>query len=450
MVTLPPGPRTPAPLQTARFARAPTAFLEDCHARFGDSFTLRVWGFGWGRVVVFSRPEHIRKIFTAPPDSTEVGTSNRMLRPFLGDGSLLLMDGPRHRRERKLLMPAFHGDRMRAYADIIRNVTDEAIDELRLDTELFFHDVTQRITLDVIMRAIFGIENAQRLHALRLLLHESARLGSKPRLMIPLFQRDWGRLTAWGRFVRARASADAIVMEQIARYRARPEPGRADILSMLVAARDENGEPMSDLELRDEMRTLLTTGHETTASTLAWTLGWILTNPTVRERIEDEVGRVAGDSPIGGEHVKELEYLDATLCESMRIAPITPAIGRALAAPLTIGGFDLPAGTVVSPAMHLTHRLPDLYPDPDRFDPERFLHEKPDPFAFYPFGGGSRRCIGGAFAMYEMKLVLARLIQRTTIEATPSTSLTPRRRGITLTPTGGMPIIVRQRRALPN
>lgn len=447
MATLPPGPRAPAIIQTFQYTASPTAFLERCRQRYGETFTMRVVGFGWGPVVVYSRPEHIREIFTLASEEADVAESNRMLRPLLGEHSLLLLEGERHARERRLLTPPFHGERMRAYGELIREVTDRALDALAVGKAFRFHDVSQQITLEVIMRAVFGIEEADQLEHLRKLLSKSADAAGKPFLLLPAFQFDWGKLSPWGRFLALRAEAEADVMARVERYRAAPDSARTDILSMLVAARDENGEAMSDDELRHEMRTLLMTGHETTASSLAWAVGWILERPDVVSAIREEIARVCGDGPIGADHVGQLKFLDATVMETMRLTPVTPTIGRALKVPKTIGGFELEPGTILAPAMHLTHRIAELYPEPETFDPSRFLDRKVNPYEYFPFGGGRRRCIGMAFAYYEMKIVLAQLLRRCDLRRSRPGKMKVARRGVTLTPAGGMPLVLDQRRA---
>ncbi len=436
---LPPGPRLPALVQFLHLGFRPIAFLEECDRRYGTPFTLRVPARP--PLVMFSDPEAIREIFTGDPERLRAGEANNLLEPMLGQHSLLLLDGPRHLRERRLMLPPFHGERMQAYGRTMREITDRSIDAWPVGRPFPIHEQTQAITLDVILRTVFGLDEGEVLDHLRerlrrLMAFVSGTLGVL--LLMPWLQRDLGPFTPGGRFTRLAREIDDILFAEIARRRADGVAGRDDILSMLIAARDEDGRPMSDQELRDEMVTLLLAGHETTATSLAWAFHRLLGRPDVLGKLREEVG----EGPVEPEQIGRLEYLDAVVKETARLNPVIVNVGRRLQAPMRIGGHDLPAGVVASPCIYLTHRRPDLWPDPARFDPERFIGARPSPYAFFPFGGGVRRCIGAAFAAYEMKIVLAEVLARVELRAAPGYTVRTVRRTVTLAPSGGMPVVV--------
>ncbi len=436
---LPPGPRLPAIVQFLHMGFRPTAFLEECARRWGDPFTLHIPARP--PLVMFSDPDAIREIFTGDPETLHAGEANSILGPIVGEHSLLLLDGPRHLRHRRLVLPPFHGERMQAYGRIMREITDRAIDAWPVARPFPIHEQTQAITLDVILRTVFGLEEGETLVTLRERLRRlttfvSGTLGVL--LLMPWLQRDLGPLTPGGRFARLAREIDDILFAEIARRRAEGDTGRDDILSMLIAARDEDGQPMSDQELRDEMVTLLLAGHETTATSLAWAFHRLLGRPEVLDRLRAELG----GRRVEPEEVGRLEYLDAVIKETARLNPVIVNVGRRLQAPMRIGGHDLPAGVVASPCIYLTHRRADLWPEPERFDPDRFLGARPSPYAFFPFGGGVRRCIGAAFASYEMKIVLAEILARVELRIAPGYTARTVRRTVTLAPSDGMPVLV--------
>jgi cytochrome P450 len=421
--------------------------MEKCARRFGDCFTV---GFpivpGTRRrprrptFVFFSDPDAIRTIFTGDEEQLRAGEANAFLEPILGEHSLLLLDGARHLHERRMVQPPFHGERMQAYGEVMRDVTARAVAAWPAGRPFPIHPEMQRITLEVILRTVFGVDEGPRLVRLRDLLTEILAIGSNPFVLV--FQVDLGRWTPWGRLMRLVREVDDMLLAEIARRRAANPERQSDVLSMLIAARDEQGEPMSDRQLRDEMFTLLVAGHETTATSLAWTFHRILRHGDVRERLRAELARVVGRGPLQPRHVPALEYLDATVKETLRLNPIIPLVGRRLEAPMTIGGRRLPPGVIATPCIYLAHRRPDLWPEPRRFQPERFLGARPSPYAYFPFGGGVRRCIGMAFALYEMKIVLAEVLSRVVLHAAPDHRVRVVRRSITLAPSDGMPVVV--------
>ena len=393
-------------------------------------------------IAFFSDPAAIKQIFTASPEHALAGRANVVLKPILGENSVLLLDGARHKRERKLLMPPFHGERMRLYSDIMREIADRSIDTWPIEQPFPIHERMQAITLDIILRTVFGVDEGSLLQKLRSLLIEFLRLvGSSPLLLIRWLQINLGPLTSWQRVGKLSREIDTVLYEQIAQRKAAAQNGRTDIMAMLVEARDEDGRPMSDQELRDEMITMLLAGHETTATSLSWVVHRLLQNPAVLEKVRAERQRVIGDGPIQAEHVSELEYLDATIKETARLNPIVPAVVRYLEQPTQIGAYEIPTDCVAAPCIYLTHRRPELWPEPETFNPDRFVGKRVDPYTFFPFGGGVRHCLGAAFATYEMKIVLAQILSRVSLRPVPGHTVRVVRRSIMFAPSEGMPVI---------
>jgi cytochrome P450 len=303
----------------------------------------------------------------------------------------------------------------------------------------------QNVTLEVIMRAVFGIDASGDARRLRDKLSELVNVAKNPLWLVRALRLNLGPLTPWAALQHARREVDAILYAEFARRRVASDGTRSDVLSMLLAARYEDGRPMSDEELRDEMITLLLAGHETTATALAWTVYHTLRHPHVLARIRAELAAVAGEGGLRGDQVARLEYLDAVVKEALRLTPVLPDVGRMVRRPVEIGGWRLPAGLNVAPQIYLTHRRADLWPEPHRFDPERFYRRRISPYAFLPFGGGARRCLGMAFALHEMKVLLARVFARTDLEIASDYVARPIRRAITLAPSRGVAVILRAR-----
>jgi cytochrome P450 len=446
MAALPPGPAAPAIVQGLRFVRRPVEWFDECRDRYGDPFTIRLPSSP--PVVLFSDPAAIRDIFTGDDDALHAGEATIILRPILGANSVLLLDGARHLHERRMMMPPFHGDRMRAYGATMRDVTERALATWPVGTPFPLMPRTQAITLDVIMRTVFGLSDGATMSTLRDRLRRFVAIAVNPLYLWPVLQVDLGPLSPWGRFQRLRREIDRLLGEEIATRRATDGAERTDVLSLLLAARDEHGEPMGETELRDELMTLLLAGHETTATALAWTMHRILTAPDVLARVRGEIAAVAGDGGrLAPEDVGRLEYLDAVVKETMRLNPVIPDVMRIVKRPLRIGGIDLPAGVGATPNIHAAHRRPETWPDPLAFRPERFLGTRPSPYEYFPFGGGVRRCLGMAFALYEMKIVLATLLARADFAIAPGYGVRVVRRNVTWVPSEGMPVVVTRRAA---
>jgi len=438
---LPPGPRTPSALQLAQFIRDRLGILDRCAERYGEFFTIR---FPWETLVFTSNPDAVKQIFTGDPAIYFAGQGNDILRPFLGDYSVLLLDGAEHLRQRRLLLPPFHGERMLAYADVMRDVTLAEIERWPRGTAFPIHASMQEITLEVIMRAVFGMVSGERHDRLRSSLQQLLEESSRSILVfLPFLQFNLGGLTPYARFRRRMDDIDRMLFEEIAERRATDNgAGRNDILSLLLQAVDEDGRPMSPQELRDELLTLLVAGHETSATSLAWIFYYLLKDREILEGVRAELRQVVGEGPIRPEQVKELRLLDASVKETARLRPILVFVARRLQQPVELGGYSLPAGVTVAPCIHLTQRRPDLYPEPDAFRPQRFLDGKQTPYDYFPFGGGARRCLGMAFAQFEMKVVLATVLSQLDLELPADSDVYPVRRAITLAPSDGTRVIV--------
>ncbi len=440
---LPPGPRGSL-FATWQWMRRPFAFLDDCAARYGDTFTLRFATLP--PLVMYARPEDVKEVFADDGGLLHAGQFNLQLRAFLGEHSVLMLDGKEHMRHRRLLLPPFQGERMHAYGQTMLDIADDSIDAWPVGTPFALHRPMQEITLQVILRTVFGVDGAARLARFDRLMAELLQIAAWPPLLLPFMQRDLGRYSPWGRYLRKRVETDQMVYAEIRERRAGGSRGRSDILSLLVDARDEEGRPMSDQELHDELGTLVVAGHETTATALAWTFRWLCARPEIAARVRAELAAAEAEGPLTPERIAKLELLDGVARESLRLQPVIPLVGRMLTRPARIGGYDLPAGVGVVCSIYLAQRRPLAYPNAASFEPDRFLGKKLSPNEFFPFGGGVRRCIGMAFALYEMKMVIARVLARTTLALAGREPVRVVRRSITLTPSEGLRVRLDARR----
>jgi cytochrome P450 len=415
----------PAALQALRYASDPLNFLIKLQRRHGDIFTVRFPYFG--RLVYVTRPDLVKQVFTGSPAQMHAGEANAtVLEPALGPNSVLTLDDAPHMSQRKLLLPPFHGERIEAYGRLMREVTLQEMKSWPVGETFALRPHTQRITLAVIMRAVFGVHDEQRLVRFERLIEEFSRRVNAV-IAFPFLRRNLGPLSPWAKFLKARRAMDEFIYEEIALRRSEVEAGEEheDVLSLLLEARHDDGAPMSDEELRDELVTVLGAGHETTATGLAWAMERLLRNPEVLGRLRESIA--AGED----------EYLNATIKETLRTRPVIVDVARKLTAPLTIAGYDLPAGTYVLPAIAALHNRADIFPEPDRFNPERYLDGKADTYAWIPFGGGVRRCIGAAFAEYEMGVVLRAILERAELSAPDPEPEKAKVRNITLAPGRG-------------
>ncbi|HVK89241.1 MAG TPA: cytochrome P450 [Kofleriaceae bacterium] len=431
-MTLPPGPRAPSWAQLARWVMRPLPMLDECHREHGDLITLRV-PFD-GAIIVVASPELIREVLTADGDVLRAGAGNAtVVGPLLGKHSLLTLDGAEHLRQRRLLLPAFHGERMHAFATVMRGITEASLEAWPVGAPFSLHPMMQSITLDVILRTVFGVANTDDKTPLRAALVELLELAATPLMLTAgLLKLDVLRIP-WLKVTKLKHAIDDELYRVIAERR-RAGAGGTDVLSMMIAARDEHGRAMSDVELRDELVTLLVAGHETTATSLAWTFDQLLANPHTLVRLRDELA--AGRD----------EYLDAVIRETLRLRPIVPLVGRVVAKPFQLGGYTFREGARLAPSIYLAGRHAATYRSPEQFEPERWIGVKPDPYTWLPFGGGIRRCIGMAFAQFEMRVVLQTVVPRVRLRLADGPARVVRR-GITLAPSGGTRVVLEERAA---
>jgi cytochrome P450 len=418
------------------WARRPTQLMEWAQRRYGNTFVVKLPGF---HLVMTSERDAVRAMFAAKPDEMHAGKFNFILRPLVGSSSVLLLDGAEHMHRRKLLLPSFHGERMRFYGATMAEFTRRTVQSWSVGEAFPLTQHTQDITLQVILRTVFGADESA-LDALNLQIKRLIRGIDQPSSFFQLVylaqHPEAEQRQPWKWLLRHRRDTDQLLYRLIQRGRSdATRSGRKDVLTMLLAARDEQGEGLSDTDLRDELMTALAAGHETTATSLAWAMERLLSTPAAYARLRDEV-RGLGPEP-DPERLVALPYLDATIKEVLRLRPVVPLVGRVLGKALRVGGYDLPEGTPLAASVYLAQRNPEVYPEPEVFRPERFLGTQPDPTAWFPFGGGLRRCIGFAFAMYEMKIILGTLISMCDLELVQRAPLRVVRRAVTFSPEGG-------------
>jgi unspecific monooxygenase len=442
---LPDGPKTPPFVQTLQWMTHPLEFLDDCAHRYGDVFTVR--RNNDRPDVYLSNPQAIQEILTTNPEQFDSGLRNGLLQILLGQHSisLSLLERDRHQRQRRLLMPPFHGERMRAYGQLICNITEQVMSQWIIDKPFSVRSSMQEIAMRTILSTVFGLHEGQRFEQLRQLLSSLLNSIGSPLSSSLIFfrslQRDLGGWSPWGRFLRQKQLIDQLLYAEIWQRRKQPDPLRTDILSLLMSARDEAGQLMTDVELRDQLMTLLLAGHETTASALAWALYWVEQLPEVRNKLIKELDTLAPNSDPNA--IARLPYLTAVCQETLRIYPIA-VIGspRIVKSPLKLMGYQFEPGTALIPCIYLTHHRQELYPEPKQFKPERFLERQFSAYEYLPFGGGNRHCIGSAFAQFEMKLVLAKILSRYQLVLADSRPVKPVRRGFTLAPPSAMQMVM--------
>jgi cytochrome P450 family 135 len=401
--------------------------MERCAARYGDTFTLRLAGERpW---VMVSHPDAVKEVFTGPPELLHAGEGNRILLPVVGANSVLLLDDDAHREQRRLLMPPFRGNQLASYADTMTAVAQAEIARWPRGKPVRLHPRMQALTLEVILRAVFGLSEGTRLDQLRAELVQTltAISGTAGQLLMVLGPRRV-RATLTRKLFRR---VDRLLYAEIDERRAADHlDDRGDVLSILLQARHEDGRPMSDVEIRDELVTLLVAGHDTTATALSWVVERLVRHPDHQARLTEEI------------HAGEQQFCDAVVKETLRLRPVLSLVARRLKAPMEIGGVRLPTGVTVVPSIYLMHRRPDIYPDPERFRPERFVEQRAGTYTWIPFGGGVRRCLGAAFAEYEMRIVLSTLFASCTVRPGNERPESMRRRGITHVPGRGATVVL--------
>ncbi|NEO83434.1 MAG: cytochrome P450 [Spirulina sp. SIO3F2] len=443
---------TPPPLQMnslwqlVNWLLRPVHYLEQARRQTGNTFTV---AFGWWDILTFTCDPIVVEAVLRQSDQLKVGTNVALLAPLLGENSLLTLEGDRHRQHRKLLMPPFHGERMKAYASVMITATEEHFVTLPRDRPVDVFHLMQQISFEVILKAIFGLKPGSRTTEVSRRLLEMLKILSSPLrsslILVKPLQQDWGRWSPWGRMQWQRRQLFQVLQAEIDARRQQPEG--EDILSLLMSAQDEVGVGLSDGEIMDEMLTFLIAGYETTAISLAWALYWVYARADVRERLRTELAGL-GENP-EPMAIARLPYLNAVCQEVLRWSSPAPVIfPRSGPNPVQLGPYLLPAQRRIVVCTYLLHRNPALYPQPEQFRPERFLDWKPAPYEFLPFGAGARLCIGYAFAQFELKLVLATVLQQYDLELVNVSPSRLARRGVNLAPQGGIPCRVTPRKVL--
>jgi unspecific monooxygenase len=440
---------TPSFLQKLQWVINPVGYMEKAAQQYPDIFTAEIVGFG-DTLVVVNNPQAIQEILTNDRKKyVAVGEENKILQPVIGDYSIMMLEGERHKRRRQILMPPFHGERLQAYGEIICNLAEKVFSQIPPGKPFLARKAMHDISLQVILQVVFGLYEGERYQQIKGLLASITEMFNSPLnaslLYFPFLQKDLGARSPWGKFVRLRDSIDQLLYAVIAERRSQPDPNRVDILSLLMSAKDEQGNSMSDRELRDEMMTMLLAGHETTASAMAWALYWIHHLPEVRDKLLQELNTL-GDSPDPTSIVR-LPYLTAVCNETLRIYPVVlMTFAREVQEPVELLGHSLEPGTLLAGCIYLLHQREDLYPHPKQFRPERFLDRQFSPYEFMPFGAGVRRCIGHALAPFEMKLVLATILSRYQLALADKRPEKPQRKNVTLAPAGGVKMVMTRKR----
>jgi cytochrome P450 len=434
-------PRIPWPrvVQVLWFGQRQWNFMFRYREKFGEVFSPR--GYVRGQAAVTCHPDHIRSLFTTPPDKVPTLAAESPLRPVLGPNSVLTSNGPRHLRQRKLLLPPFHGEAIVRYERMIAEAAEREIERWPVGRAISLAPRMQAITLDVIMGGIFGIEGRPKPgtleHALRTAIRELLRGSTMPGAKLA----EWmniGRDEPFGLTWLGLQIPDRCVYAIIRKRRRESDlEHRTDILSLIMRARTEDGDTLTDRELRDELMTLVLAGHETTANQLAWAWERLVRNRESRERLTASVRGEGGDAS---------EVVEATITEAMRVRPVIPVTGRRVAVPWRLGEYGVPAGTPIAASILLLHHREDLYPDPFSFRPERWFGAKPGTYEWIPFGGGTRRCLGAALAMAEQRVVLSKMAERLDLEAVNQKPERPKHRNVTMIPARGGRVVIRARR----
>lgn len=433
-------------VQLLKWTFRPVEFLEACAQRYGDCFTIQV-GASSPSLTVFSHPDAVAEIFAANA-SLDSGKAQVILQLVLGGFSLLLLDGKPHKRHRQLIVPALHGDRIRAYGEIICQITEQEIAKWQSGDRVVMLPTLSEITFRVILKTVFAFQGSNRDQLLSKRIRSFLDRFTSPLLylipFLPLLQKDWGTWSPQRQFVRQMSELRELLLAEIRYRHAHLDPDAIDVLTMLLMAKDEAGESLTDEELLDEVLTLLFAGHDSSAVVFSWVFYFIQAHPEVEAQLRAELESLGSD-PDPAEIVK-LPYLDAVCNESLRLRSAVPASSpRITTQPLTIQNYELPPDTMLVPAQHLTHHHPERFPQPRQFNPDRFLNHRYSASEFYPFGGGSRRCIGAVFASYEMRLIVATVLRRYRLGLTMPQMPRTIRRGVNIAPKGGVKMQILQR-----
>lgn len=432
-----PASKTPQPIQIGNWILDPVGYMEKNFQKYGDIFEAQVsWG-SFDPLIMVQEPKALQYMLThdAGQKFTTPGEFNKILEPLIGRQNLILLSGNEHRRRRQLVMPPFHGERLKAYGEIIQNLAYELVEQWSALDSFQVRDGMQKITMRVILQAVFGLNQGERYDRIEASLSQRLNMTDSPiaSLMVffPWLQKDFGAWSPGAKIEELKEETDRLLFAEIEERRANLDPDRADILSLLLMAEDEDGNGLSDQDLRDELMTLLLAGHETTATALTWAMYWIHSFPEVKEKLLAELDEVA--DPSDPSAFLKLPYLTAVCNETLRIHPVAMlTFPRRVEEPMTMCGYQLEPGMLLMGSIYLLHQREDLYPNPKQFRPERFLERQFSPYEFMPFGGGVRRCVGAALAQYEMKIILGTILSELDLALLNQKPVRPARRGITL------------------
>ncbi|WPF89746.1 cytochrome P450 [Cyanobacterium aponinum AL20118] len=434
---------TPVWLQTVKWILNPPEYMSQAVKEYQDLFTAQITGFG-NNILFVNHPDAIQQILTNDRQTFFAdGELNTVLTPIVGYSSLLSLDGKRHKRERKLMMPPFHGDRMIYYGNSVQEIVDNLFSKFKTNDIFITRETMQEVSLQVILKVVFGLTEGDRFLEMAQLIKDILDRFNQPINISFLFyewlRKDFGKWSPWGSFLRIKKRLDDLIYREIEERRKEKNSERVDMLSLLLEAKDENGEGLTNQELRDELMLILFAGHETTAIAMSWALYWIHYYPEVKEKLLQELNTLPPDSD--GMTIYKQPYLTAVCNETLRIYPVAMlTFPRVATEDVQLLGQTVKKGTIVTGCIYLTHQREDLYPNPNQFQPERFLHRQYSPYEFLPFGGGVRRCLGEALATYEMRLVVAKILREYDLELVTKKAVKPRRRGVVLSPEGGIPM----------
>lgn len=444
---LPDGPQIPTILQLIKWIGTPFKYLEDCSKRYGDIFTLRLLGFP--PLVVIGNPQGIEDIFSADAEAFDAGRTNEYFRPYFGENCLLLIDGERHKRKRKLIMPPFHGEKVKSYAESICQIAERITSQWQVNKPFLAMDAMKDMALETILQILFGLNEGDRYQEIKSLLIQGLDTifsWQSGLFYFKFLQKDWGEWSPWGKYLRYYQKIHALLQDEIESRRANPQQQGNDFLSLMLSMSDEDGQPMTDEELRDEIIALLIAGHESTTVALSWAIYWVNKLPEVKERLVQEIDSLGKNpDPIA---ISRLPYLTAVCQEALRIYPVFPiTFKRITNSTAEIMGRKFEPGTVMLPSIYLAHHREDIYPEPKKFLPERFLERKYSAFEFLPFGGGNRICPGYALVMLEMKLTLSTILSSYELELANDEPVKIQSRGVSVYPSNGVPMVVTGKKA---
>ncbi len=439
--------KTPSWLQKIKFVLDPIEYMESGQKKFGEIFQAPISG-SYKPYILISNPQAIQQIFSKNSSCFDT-VGSIYIKNFIGQNSVIAAEGKCHQRKRKILMPVFQGEDLYKYGKSIVLLTDKALNKLKKGQVVFAHSLMQQITLEVIIEVIFGTQEKERIKQLKRATTSWLEALNSPltsaAILVPSLQLDLGIWSPWGSYIRLKKQVDRLIYEEITEKRQHLDSGNTDILSLLMKARDEEGQKMTDEELHDEILGLLFAGHETSGAGLAWAMYWIHRNNGVRERLLRELDNL--ENYFDSLSIYRLPYLTAVCNEALRMYPPLPkTITRIANQSVKLMGYNLPSGTAVSGCIYLCHRREDLYPEPNKFKPERFLEKKFSSYEFMPFGGGTRSCIGQALAMLEMKIVLTIILSKYQLKLVENRSIQPKLRAMTLVPSGGVKMLFKGQR----